>query len=55
MENIVENLFILPKSQQQMHLKLLQSEKLKKTAKGTGDLIGNEVLIKLQGLFETNQ
>ena len=38
-----------------MHLKLLQSEKLKKLQKETGDLIGNEVLIKLQGLFETNQ
>ena len=30
-----------------MHLKLLQREQFKKTAEGTGDLIGNEITDKI--------
>ena len=31
----------------QMHLKLLQKERFKKTAEATGDLIGNRIAIKI--------
>ena len=40
---------------QQMHLKLLAKEQLKKTAEGTGDLVGNTIANKITNISKNQR
>ena len=56
--NFLEKHYVLtllvPKTQQQMHLKLLQKQKIQKTAEATGDFIANKIADKITGAASQN-
>ena len=52
MVNIAENVMVMLKNLLQLHLKLLQKEKLKYSG-GTGDLIGNKIADKIKKVSKT--
>ena len=53
MVNTVRNFLIMLKNLQQMRVKLLQKEQLKKKAEARGDLIGNKIANKIMGISKS--